>query len=56
MNWLKRLFHECLLPERLPVVEDQRLWHCPECNEIWRWTELEEGLGWAKFRIGATSA
>lgn len=35
-------------PTHVPVVEDQRVWTCPECGDKWRWTELFDGVGWAR--------
>lgn len=36
--------HRCALP-RMPVVEDQRYWTCPECGVKWEWACLTDHLG-----------
>lgn len=45
MNWFRKR-HVCEAPLTLPVIEEQRYWTCPDCGQVYKWTELLGGVGW----------
>lgn len=47
LRWLLARLHDCPVPGA-PVVEDQRVWTCPDCQRRWRWDVLPGGVGWVR--------
>lgn len=47
-----RLKHDCDTPHSMPVVEEQRVWTCPDCSMQWRWDVIADETGRAYIGIG----